>query len=147
MSALATLQDDHQWLVDRTGVALTDGARGIKAVDDGDRIWGMVVFDAWTDNSCQLHIAADSPVVLRVLVGPLFSYPFLEAERGVIIGIVPEHNQKSLNIAERFGFKEVSRIRDGFARHDDLVVLEMRKEDCRWILRGVNYGRKLSATS
>jgi RimJ/RimL family protein N-acetyltransferase len=69
-------------------------------------------------------------------VRPAFEYPFIEAGREVLVGIIPAWNRRSLTMAKRLGLRETHRIRDGFDRGVDLVVLEIRKNECRWLDRG-----------
>jgi len=132
---MAATVPDMQWIVERTQCGLTPGARAIKAVDDSGRIRGMVAYDGWTLNAVQAHMAVDSPIVWRSLTKPAFSYPFLEAGRGVILAAIPVGNAKSINLAKRFGFRDLLRIQDGWAVGEDLLMLEMRREECRWILK------------
>jgi hypothetical protein len=127
--------EHFDWILSRTGCARTDGFRAIEAVDPDGRIRGMVAFDLWTVNSVQMHLALEAPVVLRSLLRPAFTYVFEESDRGVAIGIVPAHNARALELDKHIGFREAHRIKDGWAPGDDLVVLEMRKHECRWLRR------------
>lgn len=133
MRVLAAPPSDFPWIVARTQCALTPGARAVKAVDTTGAIRGMVLYDGWTLNACQAHMAVDSPIVWRHLLGPAFAYPFLEAGRGVILATIPSHNTRSVRLARHFGFSDVARIRDGWAPGDDLFVLQMRREECRFL--------------
>lgn len=121
------------WLEERVGVTLTSSARGIAAVDAAGRIRGMIAYDAWTENSVQAHMAVDSPIAWRALVRPTFSYPFLEAGRGVLLGLIRASNTASLRTAIHLGLEEVARIRDGVAVGEDLVLMQLRRENCRWL--------------
>jgi L-amino acid N-acyltransferase YncA len=126
------------WLTSRTGCVLTEQARAIEALDGRGLIRGMVAYDGWTENSVQAHMAVDTPIVWRSLLGPAFEYPFTECDKGVLIGIIPGHNARSVAMTRSLGFQEAHRVRDGWAKGDDLVVFEMRREECRH-LRGA-YG-------
>ena len=133
MRVQAAPPEHFTWIVERTRCALSPGARGIEAVDDAGRIRGMVIYDGWTENACQAHMAVDSPIVWRHLLRPVFAYPFLEAGKGVLIGTIPSHNHKSVAMTRALGFREAHRVRDGWAPGDDMIVFEMRREDCRFI--------------
>jgi hypothetical protein len=97
------------------------------------RILGMVGFDHWTPNGCQLHVAADTPAAWPCLVRSMFQYVFGERKKGVVVGWVLSSNERCLSLAMGLGFVEVARIRDGWATGVDLVGIEMRKETCRWL--------------
>lgn len=126
-------REDFIWLQQRTSCGMTDGFRAIKCVDESGRIRGMVGYDGWTENACQCHMAVDSPTAWRALVRPAFEYPFQQAGRRVIIGLIPAGNARSVHLAKRLGLRETYRVRDGWALGEDLVVLEMRREECRWL--------------
>jgi RimJ/RimL family protein N-acetyltransferase len=122
-----------EWLWDRTSCPITPGFRAIEAVDAKGRIVGMVGFDGWTDNSCQAHMAVDYPAVWRSLLQPAFAYPFVENNRKLLVGTIAANNARSLALAKRMGFKETYRIRDAWADGVDLVLVEMRREECRFL--------------
>ena len=133
MRVLAAAPEDFGWLVERTSAALTDHATGIKAVDESGRIRGMVVYDYWTPNACQAHMAVDAPIIWRSLLRPAFSYPFEELGRSLILGIIAADNPRSLAMAKRLGFRDVHRVDDGWAPGVPLIVHEMRRAECRWL--------------
>jgi RimJ/RimL family protein N-acetyltransferase len=124
--------EEFGWLVERAECAITPGFRAIAAEDQG-RIVGMVGFDGWTPNSVTMHVALDSPACLRSLLPEIFDYAFRQAGKGLALGIIPAGNERSVNLAKRVGFREAYRVRDGWSVGEDLIVLEMRREECRWI--------------
>ena len=121
------------WISERAHCALTADARGIAAVDARGNIRGMVAYDGWTENACQAHMAVDSPIVWRHLVRPAFQYPFLQAGKNVLVGVIPSHNERSVEMTRALGFIEKHRIADGWAPGDDMIVFEMRRSECRWL--------------
>lgn len=133
MRVLAAASWELSWLERRAGCVLTRNARGVKAVDAYGAIRAMVAFDSWTNASAQAHMAAETPIAWRSLLRPAFSYPFIEADKRVLIAVIPAGNERSLRLAKRFGFRETHRVPDGWDTGEDLVLLEMRREDCRHI--------------
>lgn len=129
----AASPESLRWIEARTGCVLTRNAKGIEAVDAKGNVRGQVAYDCWTDNAVQAHMAVDTPVAWRSLVRPAFEYPFSQAGKSVILGIIPAGNARSIHLARRLGLRETHRVRDGWARGEDLVVLEMRREECRWL--------------
>lgn len=128
------------WLCSRSGCALTPALRGIEAIDDKGIVRGAVGFDAWLGNAAQMHIALDSPIALRALLGPAFRYLFVDCGKDVALGFLPSHNVRALKFDQHIGFREVYRLKDGAAPGDDMVLLELRREECRW-LKEVQHGR------
>lgn len=121
------------WIQSRTQCALSPTFRAIEAVDDEGNIRGMVGFDGWTQNAAQMHVAIESPGALRALLKPSFSYLFGEAGRSIALGLVPSHNETALRFDKHIGFRETYRVKDGWAPGDDMVLLEMRRDECRWL--------------
>ena len=133
MNVTAAGPADFTWLIEATQCALTPGARAIKATDAAGKVRGMVAYDWWTESACYAHMAVDTPVAWRSLVRPAFMYPFVECDRRKLLALIPSHNTKSWGLAKHFGFTVVHAIRDGWAVGDDLLLLEMRREDCRFL--------------
>lgn len=123
----------YAWLTQRLGVQPSASFRAIEAVDSTGRILGMCGYDGWTPHAVLAHMAVDSPIAWRALLGPAFSYPFQQAGRGLILGTIRASNARSLALARRFGFRETHRVQDGWAPGEALVLVELRKEDCRFL--------------
>lgn len=121
------------WLVERAGCELTPGFKAIKAVDAQGRIHGMVGYSGWTANMVIMHIALDHPAAFRSLLEWAFKYPFEQAGRSVALATVRETNLRSMALCAKVGFKELCRVRDGVEPGEDMVLFEMRREDCRWL--------------
>ena len=129
----AASRDDFMWLQQRTSCGMTDGFKAIKCVDGSGRIRGMVGYDGWTENAVQCHMAVDSPMAWRAMAAPAFEYPFQQAGKRVILGLIPASNAPSVKLAKRLGLRETYRVRDGWAQGVDLIVFEMRRDECRWL--------------
>jgi hypothetical protein len=93
------------------------------------------LYDHWTPNSSNVHIYSRSPRALLSFqfVKAIFSYPFEQARLGLLIGITPADNEASLSFSRAIGFREVHRIRDGWRDGVDLVIKEIRREECRYV--------------
>ena len=95
----------------------------------------MVGYDGWTENAVQAHMAVEAPSVWRRLLRPAFSYPFEEAGKGLLLGVIPSHNARSAQFARRLGFRLAYEVLDGWAAGDALLFFEMRRDECRWLQR------------
>lgn len=133
MKVVAATCSEFYWLSRRAGCALATDFTAIKAVDRFGAIRGMVGYQDWMPNSVKLHMAADTPIVWRSLLRPALSYPFLEVGVGLCVGIIPDHKHKSLDFVRAVGFREGYRQPNGWAKGVDVVVMELRREDCRWL--------------
>lgn len=121
------------WLASRISWAPTTGFRAIELLDASGLIRGMVGYDCWTPNSVQMHVGLASPAACRPLLVPAFSYPFLEAGLGLVLGVVPACNANSVNFALRVGFRLVHRTAHGWDQGVDLLHFEMRRDECRYL--------------
>lgn len=121
------------WLVERSGCAFTNTLRGIEAIDSEGRIHGAVGFDGWMGNAAQMHVAIEHPMAVRALLKPSFHYLFNQVGKDVALGLLPAHNERALRFDKHLGFRETYRLKDGAAPGDDMVLLEMRRDECRWL--------------
>jgi L-amino acid N-acyltransferase YncA len=121
------------WLLSRTGGCATHCFRALEAVDAKGQIKGMVGYDCWTPNSVQISVALDSPVVARSLLRRAFQYPFVECNRQMLWAVISSRNSEALKLDAHLGFVETHRIREGHSPGIDLVLMEMRRADCRWL--------------
>lgn len=121
------------WLAERAQFNPSMDIKAIEAVDAAGRIHGMAGFDGWTANSVVLTLALDNPACFRQLILAIFHYAFVQAGRGVALATVRGSNVRSLKLCKHVGMREVYRVRDGVAVGEDLVIMEMRREECKWI--------------
>lgn len=140
MIVRAAPKGHYEWLVERTGLNLSIGFRAIEAIDKDYVICGMVGYDDWTPNSVQMHMALKYPAAARHLVRPAFKYPFEQAGRAVVIGVTPGDNEAALKLNRHLGFRQICRVKDGWKPGIDMVIQEMRRDECRF-LNGVDHGR------
>lgn len=133
MLLAAATSGDIAWLSERTGYLPTRNARGLAAVDGSGRTRGVVGYDGWTQAAVHCHMAVDTPIAWRALLPEAFRYPLETCGRRLLIALVTADNARSLALARHFGFAETARIRGGWSDGVDLVLLELRKDDCRWL--------------
>lgn len=134
MIARTAPPEHFPWFTERTGYLMPSDFTAIEAVDGAGRILGMVGFDHWMPNSAHIHLAMDSAAAVLPLLRKAFEHPFQRARVGVLVAVIAASNPKMLRLAERLGFRETGRIRDGWAVGSDSIVLDMRREECRWLM-------------
>lgn len=131
------IQTAHQeilarWLCERIGYMPTPHIRCIGNVTKEGKILGVVGFDGWNGASCQMHVAGEGNWVSRELIRVTFDYAFNVAGMKVLLGLVPSDNERALKFDKHVGFVEVTRLKDAHP-DGDLVVLELRRENCRFL--------------
>lgn len=120
------------WLCQRIGYEPTQHMRVIAREDVNGRIIGAVGFDRWNGKSCEMHCAGEGNWLSRELLGAIFRYPFEVAGCSVVLAIVDSANERALRLNEHAGFERVATIEGGHP-DGDLVIMQMRREKCRWI--------------
>jgi RimJ/RimL family protein N-acetyltransferase len=103
------------------------------AAMEGDRILGVVVFDAFTPYDVNMHIVIeDRRCVTRRILKQVFSYPFKQLGMRRVTGLVPASNVAALAFDLRLGFRHEGRKIHG-AGDEDEIVLGMVAEGCPWL--------------
>ena len=101
-----------------------------------DRLLGGVIFTGYTGVSMALHCASfDVRWFDRDMCWMTFHYPFDQLGVRKITATIPSGNLKSLLFTKKLGFVEEVRIADIFP-DGDLVLVSMKRDDCRWLERG-----------
>ena len=123
-----------EWVAKRIEREAAWGAfEAIGLEKDGVLIAGMVVEGYVKAARCCVHLAGIGKHWLnREYIRVCMDYVFHQLECKVMLGLVDADNAAALAFDRHFGFKEVCVIKDG-AGDCDLIVLEMRREDCRWL--------------
>jgi RimJ/RimL family protein N-acetyltransferase len=97
------------------------------------KLLGGVIFSGFTGASTSIHVGSfDKRWINPDMLWVTFDYPFNQLGVVKLVGLVPSSNQTALDFDKRLGFKEEVRVADVFP-NADLVVLSMRREDCRWL--------------
>jgi hypothetical protein len=112
-----------------------DDTRGVVAVDpETGKILAAGVADTYSHTACQVHLWLDNKMVLRHgFLEEVFDFVFNTCDRSVIIGMVPGDNERALRFNKHLGYEIICRIADGFNIGVDYVIMEMRKENCRFL--------------
>lgn len=121
------------WLVRIMNHPLPEETVCIGQEIDGE-LAAVVGFCSFMPNACQMHVGAVSEVnwMSRDLLWAAFDYPFNVLGVKVILGQICASNEDALRLNRHLGFKVVAEIPDAHM-DGDLVVMAMRREDCRWL--------------
>lgn len=127
-------EDEWKWFCERNPLTLVPDMTSILAYNpDTKETLACCVMDTWTETSCQVHFAIDNPFVIRHgFFEEVSKFVFDTAGRIAMYGLVPANNKKALSVDKKIGFREITRLKDAFKRGVDYVILELRREDCRF---------------
>lgn len=136
---------DWPWVEKTLHCHLVEDTTGIVAIDAEGDYAGVVVMDGWTPSSVFVHIAVLNPMVLRHgFLSKAADAIFSHAGRELVLGMVPSNNEKALAFNKKIGFTELFRIKNGFDYGVDYVILEMRRDDCRWLTEDTHHGKEVA---
>lgn len=118
---------------------------GLGIEEDGKLIAG-VIFDSFSANArCSMHCAGIGKRWLtREFLHICFDYVFNMANCKVVINTIAAKNVDSIAFTKHCGFKEACRIPDGDG-DDDLVILVLHRNDCRFLEKKQNVPFKKAA--
>ena len=117
-----------------TGYCPTKKCTGIVNEVDG-KVAALILYDFWTHTSAQAHISVSNfkHFIDPAFVRAIFEYPFEMCGKSMLITVTPESAKGSLAISRWLGFVEVYRQKDGWKQGEDMILKEMRRENCRWL--------------
>ena len=91
-------------------------------------------FTAFIGKTCQIHVVNfNKKYTPRKLLWATFDYPFRQLGLESLIGIVNSNNEQAMKYDQNLGFKEVHRFAGLHDDGGDIVVFELKKDECRFI--------------
>lgn len=103
---------------------------------DGEKhtLGGGVVYNGFLGGSIQLHMAGSGiSWANRDFLWLVFDYVFCQLGCCKAFGLVGAHNIHALNVDLRLGFRIEAVLRRALWGGEDLLVLSMFKEECKWL--------------
>lgn len=107
--------------------------RFLARVNEAGTVLGVVAYNGFSGAVCCMHCAGDGNWITREFLKAAFDYPFNKCGIVAIFGMVSASNLLALRLDEHLGFEEVHTVSRGYDGNEDLVILKMTKENCRWI--------------
>ena len=134
MRRVVTDNQEHLrgWITGVLGMQFSLYATFIGQEIDGE-VKAVVAFDNILDKSCEMHTASIVPNwISKDLLWACFDYPFNILKVKVILASVASTNKEALRLDRHLGFVDKAYIEDAHI-DGDLVILAMRRENCRWL--------------
>lgn len=132
----ATTPEDNLRFCAAISYSPTKDFKGVKLERAGQLII-LAGYDYWTPNAVQMHIWIPNPSGFssREFIREAFRYPFEDGQRKIVVGVTPGDNALALEFNRRIGFHVKHRIIDGWADGVDMVIQELRRDECRWLFK------------
>lgn len=101
--------------------------------DDGKPV-AAVIYNLFSGADIAMHVAAEGKRwMTREYLATVFRYPFLQLGCRRVTGYVPASNETALRFDLHLGFQREGLMRQAMQNGDDVIVLGMLKNECRWI--------------
>jgi hypothetical protein len=122
------------WLCEKIGLIATPDLRCIASIGVNGDILGVVGFDQYNGASIVMHAAGTANWVTRSLLWACFDYPFNICKVNMVMGFIPSGNTDALRFNTHVGF-ETKNVLEGAHPDGSLVLMTMRRDQCRYILK------------
>jgi hypothetical protein len=138
----AATQEEIKYVCEKINFVYYDRANAVLIEDEVGGIGAMAIYDRWTKTAVEMHAYSKHPkyVFRPEFCHAIFEYPFVQQNKMLAFAVTPCDNMASVALARFLGFKEVYRIRDGWDSGTDMVIQEIRRENCRF-LEKIPYGK------
>lgn len=113
------------------------GSQGIGLERDGELIAG-IIYEGWNYQSIWAHVAAEpgSKWLNKAYLHFCCDYAFQTCKVRMVLGYMEAGNEQGLRFANHLGFRETARITEAATDGGDIVILKMRREDCKYTKAG-----------
>ena len=148
MIVRAASQKEISYICDKIGAVLNNRSNGVLIEDEVGGVGAMAIYDRWTHTAVEMHAYSAGPkyVFRPEFTRAMFEYPFVQQHKMLAFAVTPCDNIASITLARWLGFREVYRIRDGWDSGTDMVIQEIRRENCRF-LEKVDHGKSPQKSS
>lgn len=94
---------------------------------------GVVGYNGFNGNVCMMHCAGDGNWISRDFLRQAFAYPFVQLKLSYLFATVAATNHRAMKLNRHLGFEVLHRLPDGWKDGEDMILMRMRRNQCRWI--------------
>lgn len=122
------------WVCERAGGTWLPGRGTAIGLERNGALVAGVLYEDYNGANVVMHVASDGTAewLNREYLRTCFDYPFRQLGCQRVTGIVPSTNDKALSFDEHLGFEVETKL-EGAHPEGDLIILRMKRENCRWI--------------
>jgi|SRR5215831_13232104 len=123
------------WSEDFRGIMLIPDQKATKNPLEQEDVVGAVGYNGFVGRVCCMHSYLPKPYEMtREFIIESFHYPFEICNCVEIMGLVNSINHAARKLNARLGFEDKIVISDG-AIDGDLIIMTLKKQDCKWLSR------------
>ena len=120
------------WISGVLGIKFDETTTCIGQEIDGE-VKAVIAYTNYQEKSICMHVGAiQDNWISKDLLWAAFDYPFNILKVNVILATVASTNIEALKLNRHLGFIDKAYIEDAHI-DGDLVILAMRRENCRWL--------------
>lgn len=124
------------WLNERIDIPWSSDFRAIGLVKNSCLV-AVAGYNCFAGRTCHTHIAIlPGTVVSKEFLRAGFEYPFNQCNLLRVYAWMDEAEGTPLNIDLKIGFQVVHRVPKGAVSGSDLLLIELRRENCRFLKEG-----------
>lgn len=129
------------WASDRLGIQFFADARAI-GWGAYPEIRAAAIYERWSGNDCVVHLVSDEKPgwLTRNFIAAGFYFPFVMGGLQRVTGLVPAANARARRLNLHFGYREEGCLRRGAENGDDIIIMGMLREECRFISEEHRHG-------
>ena len=126
------------WVAEKIGCNPWPDDTAALGLEENGALVAGVVLDGYMAHGCgSLHCAGVGKHWLnRQFLLAVFDWCFNQLDLKVLLNRVSGANAASLRFTEHVGFSQLARFPKAWDGENDLVLFELRRENCRWIEGG-----------
>lgn len=114
-------------------IQATPDFQSIGRVNAAGELIAAVGYNGFCGRVCSMHIAGVGNWLSRDLLRAAFNYAFVTCDLVAVLSPIASDNARALKFDKHIGFKEVHRVPGGWSHAVDLVILQLNRQDCRWL--------------
>jgi hypothetical protein len=106
-------------------------------ISNGINLVMVVGLQGFIGKVAQIHVAyyPGWHFTPRSMLREVFHYAFVTAKLEMLLGVVNSKNTKAMRMDKHLGFRELLRLPKMHDDGGDLVLLAMKKSECRYLVR------------
>jgi len=138
LSMLIFGQNVASWVYEKAGGVVNSTTAGLGWESNGSLVSGFAI-DGWNGHNLYIHQRHDKTAPPKLWFS-IADYCFNKLGCSRITGIVPSDNDKAISLNKKIGFEQEAVLKKAADNGEDMIVMVLWKENCRFLDWEKRYG-------